>query len=90
MWSFFTTDQSSELAQALKRSQTELASALQESQQLRGEVEELKLQLAEANSAAETAAILNQELEDKEKKVTELTKESKSPRLYILSVMQLI
>jgi hypothetical protein len=31
-----------------------------------------------ANGAAEAAAILNQELEDKEKKVTELTRESKS------------
>ena len=74
----FFTDQSSELAQALKRSQTELASALQESQQLKGQLEDLRSQLVEANGAAEAAAILNQELEDKEKKITELTRESKS------------
>lgn len=41
-------------------------------------MEELRGQLVEANGAAEAAAILNQELEDKEKKVTELTRESKS------------
>ena len=73
----FLADQSSELSQALKRSQTELASALQESQQLKGEMEELRNQLVEANGAADAAAILNQELEDKEKKVAELTRESK-------------
>ena len=73
----FLADQSSELSQALKRSQTELASALQESQQLKGEMEELRSQLVEANGAADAAAILNQELEDKEKKVAELTRESK-------------
>ena len=73
----FFPDQSSELAQALKRSQTELASALQESHQLKGEVEELRARLVEANGAAEAAAILNQELEDGEKKVAEFTRESK-------------
>ena len=72
----FSTDQSSELAQALKRSQNELASALHESQQLKGEIEDLRAQLMEASSIAEAAAILNQELEDKEKKVTELNRES--------------
>ena len=72
----FTSDQSSELSQALKRSQNELASAFHESQQLKVEMEDLRAQLMEANSIAEAAAILNQELEGKERKMTELTIES--------------
>ena len=72
---YFSTDQSSELSQALKRSQTELASSIQESQQLKGEMEDLRAQLMEASSVAEAAAILNHELEEKEKKVAELTRE---------------
>lgn len=84
--SLHCTDQSSELSQALKRSQNELASALEETQQLKGEMEDLRAQLMEANSVAEAAAILNQELEDKEKKMTELNNESEELyRIFILN-----
>ena len=38
-------------------------------------MEDLKAQLMEASSVAEAAAILNQELEEKEKKVTELARQ---------------
>lgn len=42
---------------------------------MKGEMEDLRAQLMEASSVAEAAAILNHELEEKEKKVAELTRE---------------
>lgn len=72
---YINPDQSSELGQALKKSQLELADAVSECQQMRVECESLQAQLEEASTAAETASILNSELEEKEAKVIQLSQE---------------
>lgn len=69
-------DQSSELGQALKRSQLELADALTECQHLKVQCRSQQVQLEDANAAAEVSSILNQELEEKEARMAQLSQES--------------
>ena len=80
---FACVDQSSELASALKRTQSELADALEKCKMYREAQAELKTQLAAASSAAETATLLNVELEAKENEISRLTKESKCLYSYV-------
>lgn len=65
----------SELSQALKKSQLELVEVQAECQQLRVEQKSLETQLNDATAAAEAAAVLNQELEEKETKLSRLSQE---------------
>ena len=68
----------------MKASQVELADALVESQQLKEQSLSLQEQLAEAQAAAQVSSILNQELEEKESKITHILTES-TVLLYCLS-----
>ena len=61
-----TLDQSSELAQALKRSQTELADARHECQSLRTEHAQTETKLLEASQLMDEVVCLKQELSEKE------------------------
>ena len=70
-----TLDQSSELAQALKRSQTELADARQECQSLRTEHAQTETKLLEASQLMDEVVCLKQELSEKEKKIEEICAE---------------
>lgn len=68
-------DQSSELGQALKKSQFELADALSECQRLKKECKSLQEHLVEAHAAAEVSSTFNQELEMKESRISQLLEE---------------
>lgn len=70
-----TLDQSSELGQALKKSQLELSDSHAQCQHLALELRSLQEQLEEAQAAAEVASILNQELEEKETRIRQLKEE---------------
>ena len=76
-------DQSSELGQALKNSQLQLADTLAECQHLKVELKSLREQLEEAQAAAQVSAILNQELEEKESRLIDVSRESMYICMYV-------
>ena len=71
----YVSDQSSELGQALKKSQIELSDAHADRQRLMQELKSFQEELEEARAAAEVASILNQELEQKEARIKQLSEE---------------
>lgn len=80
-------DQSSELAQALKRSQTELADARHECQVIRTEHAQTESKLLEASQLGNEVVCLKQELLEREKKIEEICAERMSLLLFSLKVL---
>ena len=60
------SDQKSELAEALKRSQLELSEHVEHCGCLKAQYEEACAELEEARAGAKAAALLSQELDDRE------------------------
>ena len=78
----------------MKTSQLQLADALAECQHLKVEHVSLQEQLEEAQAAAHVSSILNQELEEKESKITHILGESmlhfygsEHPMMYVIQMI---
>lgn len=74
---YHSIDQSSELGQALKKSQLELADALSEGQRLKEEYKSLQERLVEAQATAEVSSTFTLELAMKESRISQLEEEGK-------------
>ena len=74
---YLCTDQSSELSQALKKSQLELADALTECQHLRLDNQRLQEHMTAAQKTVEVSSTYGQELEAKEARISQLLKEGR-------------
>ena len=74
---YLCTDQSSELSQALKKSQLELADALTECQHLRLDNQRLQEHMTAAQKTVGVSSTCGQELEAKEARISQLLKEGR-------------